>query len=144
MRPTGTQQGLKINLPDTVIEVPNLAGTGQGWWSDKADLADFYLAHDFDLTTAVAPIFSFASYWSFEQDYDYGYVEVSTDAGVTWDKLTDMDAIFVDDGTGSMGLNGEGSGTLRFDLAAYVGKTSLPAPARRQRCRCTVGRLVGG
>jgi immune inhibitor A len=122
LRPKGTEQGIKINLPDQVIETPNLAGTGQAWWSDRADLADFYLAHDFDLTSAAAPVFSFASYWSFEQDYDYGYLEVSEDGGATWIKLPDMDGIFVDDGTGNLGLNGEGQGTLRFDLAAYAGK----------------------
>jgi len=120
--PVRTEQGIKINLPDTVIETPNRAGTGNAWWSDRADLADFYLAHDFDLTTATAPVFSFASYWSFEADYDYGYFEVSDDAGATWTKLKDMDGIFVDDGSGNWGLNGEDQGTLRFDLAAYAGK----------------------
>lgn len=34
-----------------------------------------------------------------------------------------MDGIFVDDGTGKLGLNGEGQDTLRFDLSAYAGKT---------------------
>ena len=85
--PKNTQQGIKINLPDQVIDTPNPLGTGQAWWSDRADLADFYLAHDFDLTAAAAPIFSFASYWSFEEDYDYGYFEVSEDGGATWTKL---------------------------------------------------------
>ena len=57
----------------------------------QSDLADFYLAHDFDLTTATAPVvFSFNSFWSFEADYDYGYFEVSDDGGVTWDKLKDI------------------------------------------------------
>jgi immune inhibitor A len=84
-------------------------------------VANFYLAHNFDLAGTTAPIFSFASYWSFEEDYDYGYVEVSTDGGATWIKLADMDGIFVDDGTGNLGLNGEGQGTLRFDLAAFAG-----------------------
>jgi immune inhibitor A len=125
LRPKGTKQGLKINMPDQVIDTPNPLDTGKAWWSDRSDLADFYLAHDFDLTAATAPVFSFASYWSFEEDYDYGYVEVSDDGGVTWDKLPDMDGIFVDDGMGAgdVGLNGQGEGTLRFDLAAYVGKT---------------------
>ena len=50
LRPKGTEQGIKINLPDTVIDTPNPLGTGKAWWSDRADLADFYLAHDFDLT----------------------------------------------------------------------------------------------
>jgi immune inhibitor A len=121
-RPAGTKQGLKINLPDQVVEVPNMAGTGNGWWSTKADLADFYLARDFNLMGTTAPIFSFASYWSFEEDYDYGYVEVSTDDGATWTALADMDAVLVDDGSGTMALNGEGSGTLRFDLTAYAGQ----------------------
>ena len=120
--PENSEQGIKINLPDSVVTTDNLAGTGKAWWSDRADLADFYLAHDFDLAGTTAPIFSFASYWSFEQDYDYGYVEVSTDGGATWTKLPDMDAIFVDDGMGNLGLNGEGQGTLRFDLAAYASK----------------------
>jgi immune inhibitor A len=118
----GTKQGIKINLPDQVIETPNPLGTGQAWWSDRADLADFYLAHDFDLTGATAPVFSFASYWSFEEDYDYGYVEVSEDGGATWLILPDMDGYFEDDGLGNWGLNGEDMGTLRFDLAAFAGK----------------------
>jgi immune inhibitor A len=122
LRPKNTEQGIKINLPDQVIDTPNPLGTGKAWWSDRADVANFHLARDFDLTTATAPIFSFASYWSFEQDYDYGYVEVSDDSGATWTKLPDMDGIFVDDGNGNLGLNGEGQGTLRFDLAAYAGK----------------------
>jgi immune inhibitor A len=123
LRPEDTEQGIKINLPDQVIDTPNPLGTGKAWWSDRADVANFYLAHDFDLAGTTAPIFSFASYWSFEEDYDYGYVEVSDDGGATWTKLPDMDGIFVDDGLGNLGLNGEGQGTLRFDLAAYAGKT---------------------
>ncbi len=122
LRPKATEQGIKINLPDTVVDTPNPLGTGKAWWSDRADLADFYLAHDFDLTGTTAPIFSFASYWSFEADYDYGYFEISNDNGATWTKLPDMDGIFVDDGSGNPGLNGEGQDTLRFDLAAYAGK----------------------
>jgi immune inhibitor A len=122
LRPNGTESGIKVNLPDQVIDTPNPLGTGKAWWSDRADLADFYLAHDFDLTGATAPIFSFASYWSFEEDYDYGYFEVSDDGGATWAKLADMDGVFVDDGAGNLGLNGEGEGTLRFDLTAYAGK----------------------
>jgi immune inhibitor A len=122
-RPTGTEHGIKINLPDTVVDTLNRAGTGKAWWSDRADRADFYLAHDFNLTGASAPIFSFSSYWSFETNYDYGYFEVSTDGGTTWTKLPDMDGIFVDDGSGSLGLNGEGQGILRFNLSTYSGKT---------------------
>jgi immune inhibitor A len=122
LRPNGTEQGVKVNLPDTVVDTPNPLGTGKAWWSDRANQADFYLAHDFDLTGATAPVFSFASDWSFEQDFDYGYVEVSVDSGATWTKLPDMGGVFVNDGMGNLGLNGEGQGILRFNLAAYAGK----------------------
>ncbi len=122
LRPKGTKSGIKVDLPDEVVTTGNPAGTGQAWWSQRGDLADWYLAHDFDLSTASAPVFSFASAWSFEADYDYGYVEVSTDGGTTWTKLADMDGVFVDDGMGNLGLNGEASGTLRFDLTAYAGQ----------------------
>ena len=57
-----------------------------------------------------------------EPDYDYSYFEVSSDSGATWTKLPDMDGVFVTDGNGFPALNGEGQGTLRFDLAAYAGK----------------------
>lgn len=121
-RPADTRQGIKIDLPDQVVTVDNRAGTGNAWWSTRANLADFYLARDFNLVGSTAPIFSFASYWSFEEDYDYGYLEVSTDGGSTWTALDDMDAFMADDGGGTMALNGEGSGTLRFDLTAYAGQ----------------------
>ena len=125
LRPKGTKQGIKINLPDTVVTVENKAGTGKAWWSQKADLADFYLAHDFDLTGATDPVLSFSSYWSIELDYDYGYVEVSDNAGTTWTKLKDTSGYMALDDAGSgtnYALTGEGSGTLTFDLAAYAGK----------------------
>ncbi len=144
LRPWGSKQGMKINLPDDVIETPNPMGTGQAWGSDRADLADFYLAHDFDLTATAAPIFSFASSWSFEEDYDYGYLEVSEDGGTTWIKLQDMDGIFVDDGSGNWGLNDEGQDTLRFDLTAFAGKAITLRAALHQRRRRAVGGLVCG
>jgi immune inhibitor A len=124
--PAQTEDGIKVNLPDQVVTTENLAGTGQAWWSDRADLADFYLAHDFDLTPATAPVFSFNSFWSFEEDYDYGYFEVSDDGGATWAKLQDTSGFMVLDNAGKgvdYGLNGEGSGNLVFDLSAYAGKS---------------------
>jgi len=54
-----------------------------------------------------------------------------------------MDGIFVDDGAGNLGLNGEGQGALRFDLAAYRRQDDHAAPALHQRRRSAVGRLWG-
>lgn len=127
--PAMTESGIKINLPDKSVTVPNPLGTGQAWWSNVADLANNTLTRGFDLTGAAAPIFSFASSWSIEADYDYGYVEVSTDGGATWVTLPDMDGILTNTNPSGQnagwGLTGEGTGTLRFNLAAYVGQSIM-------------------
>ena len=129
LRPAGTQSGIKIDLPDKTVEVPNPLGTGQAWWSSVGDLLSNTITHQFDLTGTTAPVFSFASSWSIEEDWDYGYVEVSTDGGTTWAILQDMDGVLRStDPNGNnegWGLTGEGDGTLRFDLAAFVGQNVL-------------------
>ena len=132
LRPEGTQQGIKINLPPTEIVTPNPLNGVHSWWSDVADGTNNYLDHNFAPLPATPPapsplIFSFASYWSIEQDFDYGYFEVSTNGGTTWDMLKDMDGKFTDANPNGnnlgWGLTGEGTGTLRFDLTAYRGQS---------------------
>jgi immune inhibitor A len=129
LRPEGTEQGIKINLPDIQVAIPNPLETGNAWWCDLGDMIYHTLTHDFDLTGATAPVFSFASYWSIEEGWDYGYVEVSGDGGATWTVLPDMDGILTDtDPHGNnlgWGLTGDGEGTLRFDLSAYAGMQIL-------------------
>ncbi len=123
--PPLTYQGLKINLPDKEVTTPNPLDTGQAWWSNVGDLLDNTLAHGFSLAGATAPIFSFSSYWSIEEGWDYGYFEVSTDGGATWAILPDMDGFLTDTNPNGnnqgWGLTGEGQGVLRFDLSAYAG-----------------------
>lgn len=129
LRPNGSLEGVKINLPDQEITVPNPLDTGNAWWSDVGDLLQNTLAYQFDLAGTTSPVFSFASYWSIEDDYDYGYFELSNDSGATWTMLHDMDGVFTDaDPNGSnegWGLTGESTGTLHFDLAPWAGETVM-------------------
>jgi immune inhibitor A len=131
LRPRGTEPGIKINLPDKEVVTPNPAGEGQGWWSGVADGVNFTLEHQFDLTAATAPVFSFASYWSIEEDWDGGYIEVSADGGATWTALPDLGGNLVQSELNGNNpdlnwvLTGEGLGTLSFDLAAYAGQTVI-------------------
>jgi immune inhibitor A len=131
LRPKGTEQGIKINLPDQDITIPNPLDTGDAWWSDLGDLVLNTLTHEFDLTGTTAPVFSFASYWSIEEDWDGGYVEVSTDGGATWTALPDMDGYFTQNPLSGNNpdlnwvLTGEDTGTLRFDLSTYAGQSVL-------------------
>jgi len=124
--PKKTVSGIKINLPDQIVTINNELGTGQGWWSGQGNLLEQTLSHSFDLTGTASPVFSFASYWSIEEDWDYGYVEVSTNGGTNWATLPDVGGVFRNtnpNGTNQgWGLTGEGEGTLSFDLSSYAGQ----------------------
>ena len=129
LRPRGAEPGIQVNLPDRQETTANAAGTGQGWWSGVGDLVQNTLTHAFGLAGTTAPVFSFASSWSIENGWDYGYVEISTDGGSTWATLPDLDGRLTNaDPNGNnagWGLTGEGAATLRFDLAAYAGQAIL-------------------
>ena len=55
LRPSHTEQGIKINLPDKEVNYINPIGTGNAWWSDVGDLLTNSIAHEFDLTGTTAP-----------------------------------------------------------------------------------------
>lgn len=110
------------------VDVANRAGTGGGWWSQSASRLDNTLGRSFDLTAAQAPVtFAFDSLWRTEVDYDYGYVEASTDGGATWQNLQDLDGLMTNANPNNVnlgwGVTGVGQGRLRFDLSAYAGQT---------------------
>lgn len=127
--PKGLAPGLKINLPDKEVVTENPLATGQAWWSNLADGVSYTLTRSIDLTGATAPVFSFNSYWSIEEEWDYGYVQVSVDDGATWAFLDDMGDVFTTANTNGnslgIGLTGTGEGVLSFDLSAYAGQVVL-------------------
>jgi immune inhibitor A len=131
LTPKGTKQGIRINLPDQQVTTPNKLATGQAWWSDAGDRFNTALTRSFDLVGRTAPVFSFQSTWGIETDWDYGYVEVSENNGVTWTTLRDTTGFFTNtDPNGNnqgWGLTGEVTvtHTLSFDLAAYNGTQIL-------------------
>jgi immune inhibitor A len=126
--PEDTEDGVIVRLPTVSVLIENLAGSGVGWFSDSGDEMDHRVYRNFDLSTATAPItFTFDASWDIEVDWDYGYLEVSTDGGTTWTSLPDIDGVLTDtDPNGNnlgWGLTGSGDGTLMFDLSAYAGET---------------------
>ena len=133
--PNGSADGVKINLPDqvSVLSVPH-SGDYMWWGNNDANWADARLVHDFDLTAAVDPIFTFWTDYVIEDLWDYNFVEVSTDGGSSWTQLPDMDGIttnddpfgrLVDYGGLQNGITGSSNGwiQMRFDLSAYAGSS---------------------
>ncbi len=131
--PKGTFEGMRINLPDKNVTVQNPLGTGQAMWSDVGDAMNNIAVRTVDLTGLAAPKLVFNSYWSIEEDWDYGYVEVSTD-GQTWTQLDDEQAFFrTTNPNGNnlgVGLTGSGQGQLSFDLTQYAGQAALQVRVR--------------
>ena len=126
--PAGLSKGVRVNLPPIVVDIPNRAGTGKGAYTGTGlDNIDITLDRELAVPADAAGVLSFDAYWDIEVDWDYGYVEVKD--GDTWAMLKDMDGVFVNtnpNGTNmGWGLTAKSAAAkaLRFDLAAYKGKT---------------------
>ena len=74
--------------PTVARLVDNEAHSGSyQWWSNRGDESDTTLTHAFDLTGLEQATLQAWLWYDIEEDYDYAYVEVSTDGGQTWDIL---------------------------------------------------------
>jgi hypothetical protein len=119
-------------------EVPVIAApahTGEGiWWSNRGDLADSSMTRKFDLSGVQSATLDFYIWLDTEIDLDYGYVEASTDGGVTWDTLkgryteaTNPNGTNFGNGYSGKSVGrtgGDNNGWLheRIDISKYAGK----------------------
>ncbi|HUE99744.1 MAG TPA: hypothetical protein VMN99_10845 [Anaerolineales bacterium] len=108
--------------------LPISANSGEYmFWSNRGDESDMTLTREFDFTNASGPItMSFALWYDIEVDYDYAYIEASTD-GETWEILKSSSSTN-EDPTGAnygWGYNGQtnGWGTEEVDLSKFAGQT---------------------
>jgi hypothetical protein len=98
-------------------------------WSNAQDDVNTMLTREVDLTDAVAPVLTFATWFDIESWYDWGYVSVSTDGGDTWRALsgehtTSADPVRIAYGPGYTGSSEEWLDE-RIDLQAYAGQEIL-------------------
>lgn len=67
---------------------PNTAHSERfAWWANRVDDSDARLTQAFDLSGVDKATLKFWTWYDIEDDYDYGYVMVSTDGGATWTPL---------------------------------------------------------
>jgi hypothetical protein len=96
------------------------------FWSNRGDESDMTLTREFDFSGVSGPIdMSFALWHDLETDYDYAYLEASTD-GDTW-KILKSTSSTDDDPTGASfgwAYNGQTNGwmTEEVDLSEFTGQ----------------------
>ena len=115
---------------DTVAVAPHDPPTGgHCWWGNHGDTISTTLTREFDLSSLQQATLSYTAWYSIEEDWDYAYVQVSTDGGSTWDVLqgslssTDNPSL----NSYGPGYTGESRGWVSdsVDLTPYAGNTLL-------------------
>lgn len=115
----GTQDGVKINLPDKIQTLTTPHSGANAWYTGAdQDWGDIRISRDIDVPAGAAD----AKFWMWndyviEEDWDYGFVEISTDGGTTW---TDQ-KVFAEDGTEV--TTPDGYPDPNGNLATFGGKT---------------------
>jgi len=104
------------------------------WWSNRSDESDMTLTREFDLSQVQTATLQFWTWYHLEENWDYAYVEASTDNGETWDILRAPDSTDANPngnsyGWGWTGASGGGETPRwieqRVDLSPYAGRKVL-------------------
>ena len=118
---------LQFNGSTVVGLLPADAHSGKyAFWSNKGDESNMTLTHEFDFTNVSAPItLSFSMWYDLETDYDYLFLEASTD-GETWEILTTPSGTGEDPSGNSYGwgYNGQTNDWMNedVDLSQFAGQ----------------------
>ncbi len=99
------------------------------WWSNRGDAIDSTLTRSFDLSDLGQATLQFWTWYDVEKSWDYGYIEVSTDGGQTWDIVEGKSTSQANPIGNSFGhgLTGKSDGWTQesVDLTPYAGKDVL-------------------
>lgn len=105
------------------------------FWSNRGNVSDMTLTRAFDLRPAEGPVELVYQVWfDIEEDWDYAFLELSSDGGQTWEILTtpsgtDSNPFGNSYGWGYTGTSGGGEEPVwveeRVDLSPYAGSQVL-------------------
>ncbi len=111
-----------------------VAGEGEVLYSGSGDLLDRFAITEADLSNTDDTTLTFETNYAIEQNWDYGFVQVSTDGGETWTSLSNENTVSeTADGAHPRvqenvpGFSGSSDGWTKqtFDLSAYEGQEVL-------------------
>jgi hypothetical protein len=126
----------KLNITFTgsqqVQVVPTKPFSGRyAFWGHRNDESDTRMTREFDLTGLTSATLNYEAWWELEKDYDFTYLEVSTDGGANWTILktpsgTDGNSTGNNFGWGYTGNSGGGDTgdwvKESVDLSKYAGQ----------------------
>ncbi|GAA4455434.1 immune inhibitor A domain-containing protein [Phytohabitans houttuyneae] len=141
--PVGTEDGVRVNLPTKQVNLSTPhSGEGQWWTNNDQSWADVRLTREVAVPAGTDVRFWLWNHYQIEEDWDFGFVEVSTDGGATWaeqkvfdeagnlvstdDGYPDPHGRMHDYGDKKYGLTGSTGGEWRHDyvsLNAFAGQT---------------------
>jgi len=140
--PVGTKDSVRVNLPQKVVQLATPHSGVLAWWTNNdQDWADVKLSRTLPVPAGSNAKFRFWSNYIVEEDWEFDFVEVSTDGGATWtqqkiynadgtlastdDSYSDPNGRLHDYGDLKYGLTGSSGGwkELYVDLSSFTGKT---------------------
>ena len=140
--PVGTKDAIRVNLPTKVVTLAEPHSGADAWWTNNdQDWADVKLARTVAVPAGSDVKFRFWTNYVVEADWDFDFVEVSTNGGSSWTQLkiynangtlastndgyADPNGRLHDYGDLKYGLTGDSHGwkDMYVDLAAYAGST---------------------
>jgi PGF-pre-PGF domain-containing protein len=103
------------------------------WYSTRVEKLDVRLQREFDLSNITSATLTFYTKYTIEYGWDFGYVEVSTNNGSTWNQIAGTGTTTYRDGAAYVGVNGAPAytGTVSnwtletMNLTPYVGNLIL-------------------
>lgn len=121
----------KVNLPQKKTPVNTPAAGSFEYWGGQADEMDTNMVTDVDLTGKISATLTFDAWYDIEPQWDFAFVQVSTDNGTTWKSLGNGNtrSDVVPEGyptilTSMPGFTGNSNGwqAQSFDLSEYKGQ----------------------
>ena len=99
------------------------------WWSGRRNMLNSSLTRRIDLSQARKATLRFWTWYDIEEDFDYGYVAVSTDEGRTWETLPGTHTTSDDPNESNYGHGYTGKSDVwleeQVDLTPYAGREVL-------------------
>ncbi|KAA0546382.1 M6 family metalloprotease domain-containing protein [Bacillus sp. BGMRC 2118] len=130
--PKGTNPvAVKVNLPQKKLAIIEPAGGSYQYWGGQQDEIDTTMETTVDLTGKSSATLEFDAWYKIEKDWDFAFVQVSTDSGATWKSIGNANTVssavpeaYPTIAPALPGFTGHSEGWTKqqFDLSDYAGQ----------------------